>query len=125
VTPRSVAGVKLVAIQVRQERGGLRLYRHDDHPEPGQRGKHPVQRGVPALLAHETAAQAAVSGTTDRCIRPILIEGDTVVLRWTFDYVDSRGRSVHFEELAYQRWAGDSILEEQFFYDPGQFKQHG
>jgi len=40
------AGVKLVAIRVRQERGGMRLYRHDEHPEPGQRGKHPVQRGV-------------------------------------------------------------------------------
>lgn len=39
-------GAKLVAIRVRQERGGMRLYRHDEHPEPGQRGKHPVQRGV-------------------------------------------------------------------------------
>lgn len=38
--------VKLVAIRVRQERGGMRLYRHDEHPEPSQRGKHPVQRGV-------------------------------------------------------------------------------
>lgn len=39
-------GVKLVAIRVRQDRGGMRLYRHDEHPEAGQRGKHPVQRGV-------------------------------------------------------------------------------
>ena len=78
--------------------------------------------GKPALLAHETAAQASVTRMTARCIRPILVEGDTVVLRWTFDYVDGRGRPVHFEELAYQRWAGECILEEQFFYDPGQFK---
>ncbi|MEP6501963.1 MAG: nuclear transport factor 2 family protein [Betaproteobacteria bacterium] len=78
--------------------------------------------GKPALVANETAAQAAVTCMTARCIRPILIEGDTVVLRWTFDYVDGRGRPVHFEELAYQRWAGECILEEQFFYDPGQFK---
>lgn len=39
-------GVKLVAIRVRQDRGGLRLYRHDDHPDASSRGKHPVQRGV-------------------------------------------------------------------------------
>jgi hypothetical protein len=51
-----------------------------------------------------------------------LIEGDKVVIRWNFDYVDGEGRAVHFEELAYQRWVGNSILEEQFFYDPGQFK---
>lgn len=80
--------------------------------------------GKAALLAHETSAQAAVTGMTARCVRPLLVEGDTVVIRWIFDYVDARGRAVHFEELAYQRWSGDSILEEQFFYDPGQFKSH-
>ena len=78
--------------------------------------------GKAALLAHEIAAQASVSNMTARCVRPILIEGDTVAIRWTFDYVDGQGRPVRFEELAYQRWAGESIHEEQFFYDPAQFK---
>ena len=40
------AGVSLVAIRVRQDRGGLRLYRYDDHPQAAKRGQHPVQRGV-------------------------------------------------------------------------------
>jgi len=39
-------GVKLVAIRVRQDRGGLRLYRYDEHPQAVKRGQHPVQRGV-------------------------------------------------------------------------------
>jgi hypothetical protein len=39
-------GVKLVAIRVRQDRGGLRLFRYDDHPNVAKRGQHPVQRGV-------------------------------------------------------------------------------
>ena len=78
--------------------------------------------GKPALLAHESAAQACVTNMTARCTRPFLIEGDTVVFRWTFDYVDGRGRPVHFEELAYQRWVGELIGDEQFFYDPAQFK---
>lgn len=38
--------VRLVAIRVRQDRGGLRLYRYDEHPIAGKRGQHPVQRGV-------------------------------------------------------------------------------
>ncbi len=80
--------------------------------------------GKAALLAHETTAQASVTGMTARCVRPILIEGDAVVIRWIFHYVDGQGRAVRFQELAYQRWAGDRILEEQFFYDPGQFKSH-
>jgi len=39
-------GVKSVAIRVRQDRGGLRLYRYDAHPNIARRGQHPVQRGV-------------------------------------------------------------------------------
>ncbi|NDV75337.1 hypothetical protein [Burkholderia cenocepacia] len=39
-------GVKLNAIRVRQDRGGLRLYRYDEHPNVSKRGQHPVQRGV-------------------------------------------------------------------------------
>ena len=82
----------------------------------------PPRRGKAALIANETAAQAAVSGLKARCVRPILVAADTAVIRWVFDYVDSRGRPVHFEELAYQRWSGDCIADEQFFYDPAQFR---
>lgn len=39
-------GVNLVAIRVRQERQGHRLYRFDEHPDVAKRGQHPVQRGV-------------------------------------------------------------------------------
>lgn len=39
-------GVKLVATRVRQDRGGMRLYRYDNHPDVSKRGQHPVQRGV-------------------------------------------------------------------------------
>jgi hypothetical protein len=27
---------------------------------------------------------------------------------------------VETNELAYQRWEGDQVVEEKFFYDPGQ-----
>jgi hypothetical protein len=39
-------GVELVGIRVRQDRLGPRLFRHDDHPKPGRRGKYPVLRGT-------------------------------------------------------------------------------
>lgn len=39
-------GVKLVAIRVCQDRGGMRLFRYDDHPNVSKRGQHPIQRGV-------------------------------------------------------------------------------
>ena len=39
-------GVRLIAVRVRQDRGGLRLYRYDENPITAKRGQHPVQRGV-------------------------------------------------------------------------------
>lgn len=39
-------GVKLVAIRVRQDTYGPRLFRYDDHPNVSRRGMHPVLRGI-------------------------------------------------------------------------------
>lgn len=39
-------GVSFVGIRVRKDRSGPRLFRHDHHPEPARRGKHPVLRGT-------------------------------------------------------------------------------
>lgn len=38
--------VDLVGIRVRKDRFGPRLFRHDDNPKAGDRGKHPVLRGT-------------------------------------------------------------------------------
>jgi len=90
-----------------------------------QENESPPRIGKAVLRAHEAAAQAAVRDLKARCMRPILIAGDVVVIRWVFDYLDGKGRSVRFEELAYQRWAGERIAQERFFYDPGQFRSGG
>lgn len=82
----------------------------------------PPRAGKEALLRFERAAQASVVNLRSTCIRPILIAGETCVIRWRFEYTTKDGKAVRFEELAYQRWQGELIEEEQFFYDPGQFK---
>jgi ketosteroid isomerase-like protein len=77
--------------------------------------------GKAALIKHEEDALATIKTLKARCVRPILISGDVVVIRWVFEIEDKKGKAVRFEELAYQRWQGELIVEEQFFYDPGQF----
>jgi ketosteroid isomerase-like protein len=42
------------------------------------------------------------------------------VIRWTFVFTRKDGTSFRMEELALQRWRGDRIVEERFFYDPAQ-----
>jgi ketosteroid isomerase-like protein len=86
-----------------------------------QENQSEPRRGKAALLRHEERAQAAALNPRARCLRPVLVEGDIVVIRWVFEYETRSGQSVRFEELAYQRWEGEFIAEEQFFYDPAQF----
>jgi len=57
------------------------------------------------------------------CVRPVLVHGDHVVIRWIFAFEWLDGSSTRLEELAWQRWQGDRIAAEQFFYDPAQLKR--
>ena len=51
----------------------------------------------------------------------MLVNGDIVVIRWIFEFEWLDGSTMRLEELAYQRWEGERIAQEQFFYDPSQF----
>lgn len=55
-----------------------------------------------------------------RCVRPLLVQGDHVVICWVFDFVMKDGKTHRIEEMAWQRWEGEKIMEETFFYDPKQ-----
>ena len=82
----------------------------------------PPRAGRDALMAHEARALARTASVTSQCVRPVFANGDHVVIRWIFEFTARDGTRARIEELAYQRWAGDRIAEEQFFYDPKQFK---
>ena len=78
--------------------------------------------GKEALLKFEHAAQASTTNHRSTCVRPILVSGEVAVIRWVFEYTTKTGKPVRFEELAYQRWENELIVQEKFFYDPAQFK---
>jgi len=86
-----------------------------------QENLQPPRVGRDALIAHEQKALAAAASVTSRCVRPVLVHGDHVVVRWVFEFTGHDGLVRRLEELAWQRWEGERIAQEQFFYDPGQF----
>ncbi len=92
-----------------------------DHASMQENGEAP-RVGKAALLQYEQAAQASVVHLKSTCVRPILVSGDIAVIRWIFEYTSNAGKEVRFEELAYQQWELGRIVQEQFFYDPVQFK---
>ena len=76
--------------------------------------------GREKLVANERAALAKARSVSSQCVRPVLVAGDIVVIRWIFNFEFLDGRHMRIEELAWQRWEGERVVEEQFFYDPGQ-----
>ena len=54
------------------------------------------------------------------CVRPVFVHDDWVVIRWIFVFEWQDGSVTKMEELAHQRWEGERIAEETFFYDPAQ-----
>ena len=87
-----------------------------------QENDQPPRVGRQALVEHERKSLASVRTLRSTCVRPMFIAGDFVVLRWVFEYESTRGSRTRLEELAYQRWLDQRIVEEKFFYDPSQFK---
>jgi ketosteroid isomerase-like protein len=75
------------------------------------------RRGRDVLAAHEAKALARLERMHTHPPRAVLVDGDRVVVHWVFDAVARDGTVRRLEELAIQRWEGDRIAEERFFYD--------
>jgi hypothetical protein len=76
--------------------------------------------GRDAHVANERRVLARARSVNSTCVRPVFVHDDLVVIRWIFHFEWLDGTTTHMEELAYQRWDGERIAEETFFYDPAQ-----
>jgi hypothetical protein len=76
--------------------------------------------GREAHIANERRVLSRAKTLTSKCVRPVFVSGDRVVIRWIFHFEWLDGTVTHMEELAYQRWDGQRVAEETFFYDPAQ-----
>ena len=81
-----------------------------------QENLQPPRLGRELLVAHEAKALQRVSMYTHP--DPLfIVDGDHVVIHWTFDATAKDGITRRLNELALQRWRGDRIVQERFFYD--------
>lgn len=76
--------------------------------------------GRDKLVAKERGVLAASREVKAVRIGPSLIEGDHVASRWKFSFTNADGVTRTLEEIAWQTWRGNEIIEERFFYDPKQ-----
>ena len=80
----------------------------------------PSRRGRQTLIEGERQVLASVREIRTRPVETYFVEGDRVVINWIFDFVLPDGSTFSQNELALQRWAGNRIVEERFYYDPAQ-----
>ena len=69
------------------------------------------------LVAQERATLERVKSVISTCVSSIL-EGDRVAIHWIFDFIYHSGKVGRFDEVAWQKWRGDRVFRERFFYEP-------
>jgi ketosteroid isomerase-like protein len=85
-----------------------------------QENLHPVRQGLPTLIAGEEKVLKTFKEVRTMPVKHYMVEGDRSVINWVFIFTAHDGRSFRQDELAWQRWDGDRIIEERFYYDPAQ-----
>ena len=74
--------------------------------------------GRDVLAAKERATLARVASVKTTRIGPLLLDGDHSAIRWRFEFTAKDGSVRAMEEVAWQTWRGEQLIEEHFFYDP-------
>ena len=85
-----------------------------------QENQAPPRVGRDAHITNERKVLSRTKTLSSTCVRPVFVNGDRVVIRWIFHFEWRDGTITHMEEIACQRWEGERIAEETFFYDPAQ-----
>jgi ketosteroid isomerase-like protein len=96
----------------------IEQFYHDDASM--QENLDPPRRGRDTLIKGERRVIEAHRSIGTRPVRTLMVEGDRAVINWVFDFVDHEGRAYTQDELAFQLWRGERIVEERFYYDPAQ-----
>ena len=47
----------------------------------------------------------------------VLVEGDHAAIHWLFDFTAADGKRFVLDQIAFQTWKGDRIVNERFVYD--------
>jgi ketosteroid isomerase-like protein len=96
----------------------IEAFYHDDASM--QENLDPPRHGRDTLIKGEQRVIEAHRSIRTRPVRTFMVEGDRSVINWVFDFVDHEGRAYVLDELAFQLWRGERIVEERFYYDPAQ-----
>jgi hypothetical protein len=76
--------------------------------------------GRDVLVEGERRVMSGFKSIVAELAGPVLANGDRVAIPWRFAFTGADGAVRTLQEIAWQRWEGERIAEETFFYDPRQ-----
>ena len=76
--------------------------------------------GRQRLMDDEARMMRRFDAITAERLGPPVITGDQVAIRWKFQFHKGGQVVGGLDEIAWQTWRGEEVLEETFFYDPKQ-----
>lgn len=79
--------------------------------------------GRDANVERERSFKEYIATIHESTAKSVVIDGDRVVIHWILDFTGKDGKRSRFDQLAYQQWRGDRIVEERFVYDPATVSQ--
>ncbi len=81
-----------------------------------QENNQPPRVGLAALLENERQVLASLKEIRVNRAASFIVEGDRAAINWVYHFIDSQGRELRRNELAYQIWRDGKIISERFFY---------
>jgi ketosteroid isomerase-like protein len=111
----------IAAVKSGDYAGAIRDFYHED-AVMHENGK-PPRVGRAALIANEERAMARMASIRTVSLEAFFSGGDDVAIHSVYEFVDKEGRRSGLDEMSVQRWRGERIAEERFFYDPEQLKK--
>ena len=86
--------------------------------------RNPPAVGKAANLEREKQFLASVKEWKSLNIAAVAVSEEgpgagTSFIEYDFDFVNTDGQPVHYEQVSVQRWQGGKIVEERFYYDTG------
>ncbi|MFZ3321099.1 MAG: nuclear transport factor 2 family protein [Usitatibacter sp.] len=109
----------IAAVKAGRYAEAIRDFYHEDATM--QENGKPPRVGRAALIANEERAMARVASIRTISLEAFFAGGDNVAIRSVYEIVGRDGRRTGLDEMCFQRWRGDRIAEERFYYDPAQF----
>jgi hypothetical protein len=81
-----------------------------------QENTQPPRVGLAALLENERRVLASLKEIRVNRADSFIVDGDRAAINWVYHFIDSQGRELRRNELAYQVWRDGEIVCERFFY---------